>query len=82
MRCRRIERGIGVVAAGRRAVPASDDWRQYRLRLPRHAKRAERIVELMDMVGAGPACWRRPHELSGGQQQRVALARAWRRSPG
>jgi iron(III) transport system ATP-binding protein len=43
--------------------------------LPRRA-RAQRVAEVLDLVGLGGMEQRRPHELSGGQQQRVALARA------
>lgn len=38
--------------------------------------RAERVAELLDVVGLAEHGARRPHQLSGGQQQRVALARA------
>ena len=37
------------------------------------ARRAERLLELVDLGGLGN---RRPHQLSGGQLQRIALARA------
>ncbi len=43
--------------------------------LPR-AERAERVQQMLDLVGLGHAARRAPHQLSGGQQQRVALARA------
>jgi iron(III) transport system ATP-binding protein len=44
--------------------------------------RAERIADLMSMVGLDAEMLRRkPDELSGGQQQRVALARALARKP-
>ena len=38
--------------------------------------RAERVAEVLDLVGLGGLEERAPGELSGGQQQRVALARA------
>jgi iron(III) transport system ATP-binding protein len=38
--------------------------------------RADRVAEMLDLVGLGPKADRRPHELSGGEQQRVAIARA------
>ena len=44
-------------------------------RLPA-AQRAQRIAEMLALVGLPDAGKRFPHELSGGQQQRVALARA------
>jgi iron(III) transport system ATP-binding protein len=40
------------------------------------AQRAERVQEMLDLVGLQGMGQRWPHELSGGQQQRVALARA------
>jgi len=40
-------------------------------------ERAERVVELLRMVGLDPRYVKRyPHELSGGQRQRVGIARA------
>lgn len=44
-------------------------------------KRADRVAEVLDLVGLPTAGKRYPHELSGGQQQRVALARAIAPSP-
>lgn len=40
------------------------------------AQRAQRVAEVLALVGLPDAGKRFPHELSGGQQQRVALARA------
>jgi len=40
------------------------------------AERAQRVAEVLELVGLGGLQARFPHELSGGQQQRVALARA------
>jgi len=38
--------------------------------------RAQRVREVLELVGLAEQAARYPHELSGGQQQRVALARA------
>jgi putative spermidine/putrescine transport system ATP-binding protein len=39
-------------------------------------KRAQKVAELLELVGLERAAKRYPHQLSGGMQQRVALARA------
>ena len=44
-------------------------------RLPK-PERAERVQDMLELVGLEGMGQRWPHELSGGQQQRVALARA------
>ncbi len=40
------------------------------------ARRAQRVEEMLELVGATELLGRRPGEISGGQAQRVALARA------
>ncbi len=49
--------------------------------LPKGANRAQRVGELLDLVGLEGLRERFPHELSGGQQQRVAMARALAAEP-
>lgn len=46
------------------------------------ASRAERVKEMLKLVGAGELAGRRPQDLSGGQAQRIALARALATRPG
>jgi iron(III) transport system ATP-binding protein len=50
-------------------------------RIPK-AQRAERVRELLALVGLPEAGKKFPGQLSGGQQQRVAIARALATSPG
>ena len=46
-------------------------------RLADGAKKRQRVVELMEMVGLSPRLMKRyPHEFSGGQRQRIGIARA------
>jgi putative spermidine/putrescine transport system ATP-binding protein len=47
-----------------------------RIRGKQREDRRKRVLDLLDLVGLGPAADRYPHQLSGGMQQRVALARA------
>ena len=42
---------------------------------------ADRVEELLDLVGLGERAGHRPSEMSGGEQQRVAIARALLRRP-
>lgn len=44
-------------------------------------RRAAQAKELLESVGLGGMCHKRPNEMSGGQQQRVAVARALAGSP-
>lgn len=51
------------------------------LSLKARRERADRVQEMLELVGLADYAERRPHELSGGQQQRVALARALAPAP-
>jgi thiamine transport system ATP-binding protein len=53
----------------------------YPLRIRRTPRRAERVAELLDLVGLSDLAGRYPATLSGGERQRVALARALAASP-
>lgn len=45
------------------------------------AQRAERVAQMLQLVGLSDLGDRYPHQLSGGQQQRIALARALAPNP-
>ena len=56
-------------------------WRANPLSRGARRARAQRIEEMLELVGLADYAKRRPDELSGGQQQRIALARALAPSP-
>lgn len=58
-----------------------NSWRRNPLSRGARRARAERIEEMLELIGLADFAKRRPDELSGGQQQRVALARALAPSP-
>jgi iron(III) transport system ATP-binding protein len=71
-------RGIGFVPQEGALFPHLTVAGNVAFGLPRHQRRnADRVRDLLALVGLDPALAQRsPHQLSGGQQQRVALARA------
>jgi len=79
------ERNIGVVFQNYALFPHMTVEQNVafplRMRACARARQAERVREVLDMVGLGRFAHRQPRELSGGQQQRVALARALVFSP-
>jgi len=69
-------RRIGYVPQEGALFPHLTVGRNVGFGLRRGPGRADRIDELLEMVGLAGMRRRYPHQLSGGQQQRVALARA------
>jgi putative spermidine/putrescine transport system ATP-binding protein len=73
------ERNIGVVFQNYALFPHMTVERNVafplRMRAFPRARQAERVREILDLVGLRPFADKHPRELSGGQQQRVALAR-------
>lgn len=78
-------RGIGLMFQDGQLFDHLDVARNvgYALRLQRRprAEVADRVEELLDLVGLTGYAARRPGELSGGERQRVALARALAMDP-
>jgi iron(III) transport system ATP-binding protein len=72
------ERGVGMVFQAHALFPHLDVGRNvaFGLRDLDRAGRADRVAEVLELVGLFGLEQRMPSELSGGQQQRVALARA------
>lgn len=71
-------RGIGMVFQDYALFPhlRVADNVAFGLRGLRRKEAAQRVEEVLSLVGLVEAAARYPHELSGGEQQRVALARA------
>jgi len=69
-------RRVGVVPQEGALFPHLDIAGNVGFGLPRNDDRADRIAEVLDLVGLPGIQRMRPHQLSGGQQHRVALARA------
>lgn len=74
-------RRVGIVTQDGSLFPHLSVERNVAFGLPRRelpdgTPTAQRVEELLDLVGLSGLGARAPHELSGGQQQRVALARA------
>jgi len=74
-------RRVGVVPQEGALFPHLDVAGNVGFGLPRGAQSAERVAEVLGLVGLDGHQLQRPHELSGGQQQRVALARALAPNP-
>ncbi|HVL54889.1 MAG TPA: ABC transporter ATP-binding protein [Burkholderiaceae bacterium] len=72
------KRGVGVVFQDYALFPhlCVKDNIAFGLRRWPPRQRAERVEQMLELVGLTVTQRRFPHELSGGQQQRVALARA------
>lgn len=69
-------RRVGLVPQDAALFPHRDVARNVAFGLRRGPGRAERVAELVGLVGLDGLERRFPHELSGGQRHRVALARA------
>jgi len=79
-------RSVGIVTQDGSLFPHLTVARNVGFGLPRRTlsdgtPTADRVRELLSMVGLSDVGSRFPHELSGGQQQRVALARALAPNP-
>lgn len=75
------QRGVGLVPQEGALFPHLTVGGNVAFGLRRRPDAAERVHEVLALVGLAGFERRRPQELSGGQQQRVALARALAPSP-
>ena len=86
------ERGLQVSAEHRRVGMVFQDYALFPhlnvadnvgfgLHRLARGERAERVAEMLSLVGLPDLARQMPHQLSGGQQQRVALARALAPAP-
>ncbi len=69
------QRGLGMVFQDYALFPHLTVERNVGFGVPRE-RRAQRVAEVLALVGLEDLATRQPGQLSGGQQQRVALARA------
>lgn len=69
-------RRVGVVPQEGALFPHLDVAGNVGFGLPRGPQRAQRVAEVLELVGLPGVQRKKPHQLSGGQQHRVALARA------
>ncbi|MDO5711589.1 MAG: ABC transporter ATP-binding protein, partial [Micrococcales bacterium] len=75
---RPYDRGVGVVPQEGALFPHLTVARNIAFGIGDRPRdwRAQRVEEMLELIGLQGLGQRRPHQLSGGQQQRVALARA------
>jgi putative ABC transport system ATP-binding protein len=83
VRIRREKIGFVFQAFGLIPILTAAENVEVPLRLANFAPRAraERVAELLELVGLAGRARHRPYELSGGEQQRVAIARALANRP-
>lgn len=74
------DRGVGMVFQEYALFPHLTVAENIAFGVPKPV-RAQRVRELMELVGLAGFAGRYPHELSGGEQQRVAIARALAAAP-
>jgi putative ABC transport system ATP-binding protein len=83
VRMRREKIGVVFQAFGLVPILSASENVEVPLRLQNTAPdvRAERVAELLELVGLSGRSRHRPYELSGGEQQRVAIVRALANRP-